>query len=365
MGKIMKQYEIDDKIVFDSLKDVKKNLEQHCHRLEKLIKCITNLTNGIDPTQDHDISSTGTKVYDIFYQNLVNCFINDKMIDVCYIFDYVLSTKENKNDLFKLTKETLGMITPVTNRKIKKLLLTEEETKGLSEKELAEHYVARLIEILDCYREIIVHEKMNMKNKNIVNNVAVCVTRNIYNLVVRDISKNKYCRICYNEINKIIKLYEKQTKELIIIEEKEKVKEELNENIILQEPKSILYGDLLIEFVDDYNAKVHFQNASKITDNVLKKLLKNGEDRALEALDKTSKLLVRKMGKKDDKAFYLFINYLLDIECEKAYNGNSYSYYQAINGLSADYSRALYDKEIHPYTDDEEYVTKLIETVKI
>ena len=52
----------------------------------------------------------------------------------------------------------------------------------------------------------------------------------------------------------------------------------------------------------------------------------------------------------------IILNYLLEKECDNAFNGDSYEYYKAVNFLSLDCTMQLRKRKI--YIDEEDLFTK-------
>ena len=109
-----------------------------------------------------------------------------------------------------------------------------------------------------------------------------------------------------------------------------------------------LYGNLVLRFVNHYNDIIIVNNARSYSTELVKKLKGVNEDDAEKKLDSVSKVMLRKLDKhKDNELFLIILEYLLDEEGKKAWEGNSYEYYCAINGLSMDCSSYMYDKGIY------------------
>ncbi len=340
--------------IYESIKDVCVSLNDVKNIVNALDKCTKELTGGIPILEDVEPALIRTRGFDNFYKNTLNCMKSKKFKDnVYYLTKYVFDVEANRTELEKLSKGCVGLTTPVTKRIIKTPSLTDSEKKNLDDKEKINRYVQNVMELFDCCKEIITYDNYIMpidkENKSKVIAAVISIMDSIYTLLRDDMKLRFYSRKAYDELSKIVKAVEKGTGSLIKLDDQERLIKELNENIIL-ENKDIkdLYGNLVLRFVNHYNDLIIVNKARSYSTELVKKLKGTNEDDAEKKLDSVSKVMLRKLDKhKDNELFLIILEYLLDEEGKKAWEGNSYEYYCAINGLSMDCSSYMYDKGIY------------------
>lgn len=347
-----KKTNITSEDIYESLKNAQKTLKEIVITMDSLINSTCKLSGGVSPINDFKSGLLGTMGYDNFYRNIINGYELD---NIKYILKYVFDTKQNRKDFFKYINDTYGIVTPKTNRKILKPELANDDINL---------YIKYIIELFDCYKEIINYNSyimpIDIEKRKIVIRSALKATQAIYDLIKDDLNTRFYSKYCLEQINMIIDTYEKGKKK-IRLKDADKFRKELNENFFLRnDAKSLLYGDLITDFINEYNDGIDCLCANKFLNKLISILKQNGLDNSDKMLNKAIKLLSKEINKSQDEVFYLVLENLLDKEADLSYYGDSYTYYHAINELSVDCSCMLRGKKIYYDKQQiEEFINKV------
>ncbi len=375
-----KEIDITDEQIIESVKDVIDGLKTALIIFKNLKTVFLNLTDGLDFDDINTSIEKSKDAFNRFYSNMLHGALDERLKEsIVYILNYFLLSKENKDGFLKCVLETVGIVTPITKRKITKSYIINDEISTLDKEEQNKQYVNNILELFDCYLEIINYDKYvsinDINNKAIATRVSKKICLIIYDLLCFEIRKRKYCSNCLDNLTNVLNAY--NSKNNVTIKDIDGFKKALNENVFLEyEDADILYGDLLLDFINnkinkksnkkeidinvDKSLKSNYNKAKKFMKKLVLKLKQNGVDNAKDMLYDVKMLLDRKINKNEAETFYQILDYLLEKEADESYYNDSYNYYWAINNLSAACTIGLYERKI--YVDSEktkEIISKL------